>query len=261
MFNPYVFDVHNRSSVAGRTVLITGAAQGLGASMSAAFAGAGANVAMIDVDEEQLHVAHAVIAEHGAAIAVPADVRRPDSLAAAVSAVVGCFDGIDVVLNNAAAFGIGDLWSQPESEILDVLDVNVVGAVRLVREALPHLVASRSGRVINLGSIAAKNGLPRQAAAYIASKGGVIALTRAMARDLGEHDITVNSISPGGFATQGEVDRPDAAEYNAFILSQQCLPRRGHGSELAAAALFLASDAASFVTGQTMYVDGGWIHG
>ena len=124
--------------------------------------------------------------------------------------------------------------------------------------SLPAMRAAGSGRIINVSSITFFGATPFLVP-YVASKGALVGLTRALARELGEHGITVNAIAPGAFPTAAEAIHPDLEAYNAFILDQQAVKRRGEPADIANAALFLAAPQTSFITGQLLVVDGGWV--
>lgn len=252
---PLALGAERRFSIAGRVALVTGAAHGLGLGMASAFVSGGAKVALIDVDREALAAAERRLSEHGNVIAVHADVRDDVAVRSAVEATHTAFSRLDIVVNNAAIHEIQSLAEMDAAVSLDAMNVNTVGYLRVIAAARPHLVASRAGRVINIASITFYLGMPRLGA-YVASKGAVIGLTRVLARELGPSGVTVNAIAPGAFPTRVEETAP--AGWEESVLAAQSIKRRGHVGDVAAAAMFLASDAASFVTGQTISVDGGW---
>jgi NAD(P)-dependent dehydrogenase (short-subunit alcohol dehydrogenase family) len=261
MREPVAFSAGERFDVRERRVLITGAAHGLGLAMATAFAGAGAQVALLDVDEDGLEAAHAEHFDDGSATAIACDVSDEAQVAGALDTAVSALGGIDAVINSAAVYPVKPLATAPPDHLAEVFDVNVGGYARVVRAAHSALLESGRGRVVNLSSITFFLGFPDGLGAYVASKGAVIGLTRALARELGPAGITVNSIAPGAFPTRAETIIEDRTAYDQQILDAQCVKRRGEVSDIACAALFLASDAASFVTGQTLVVDGGWVFG
>lgn len=257
MDEPIAADVAARFDVSGQAVLVTGAAHGLGLAIASAFAGAGARVALADVDAEGLAAAQERLGGKGSAFVL--DVRDEDSVRTAVEEAATALGWIDVVINDAAIYPTSTFSDMSADDFTRVLDVNVVGCTRVVRAALPYLEESASARVVNMASITFFLGIPPGLSAYITSKGAVIGLTRALARELGPQNITVNAIAPGAFPTRAEEIIEDREAYNRQILESQCIKRRGDVADIAAAALFLASDAASFITGQTLLVDGGWV--
>lgn len=251
-----------RFEVADRSVVVSGGAQGLGLAVASAFAGGGARVAVLDIDQVALDQAGPALAEIGKAVAVRVDVRDDEAVRGAVDTVATAFGGVDVLVNAAAVFPRGATTATSARTFLDTLDINLVGPHRMVTAALPHLRASNHGRVINFGSVTFHLGEPDDLGAYIATKGGIVGLTRALARELGPLGITVNVIEPGSFATRGQNRRGlGQDEFARRQLARQCVKRLGAFQDIAAAALFLGSDAAEFITGQTLLVDGGWTFG
>lgn len=256
MVEPVAPDASMRFQVRDVRVLITGAAHGLGRATATAFAGAGARVAALDVESApmaELREGHAI--EH----VVQADVDDDTSVRRAVSEVIDRLSGLDVVVNAAARFPTGSLDDEFPDLLMDVLGTNVGGTARVIAAARDALSASDVARIVNFASITFMTGVPPGLAGYIASKGGIIGLTRALARELGPSGIGVNAIAPGAFPTRAEDIVADRAAYTEQILSSQCLKRRGTVADIACAALFLASPASSFITGQTLVVDGGWV--
>jgi NAD(P)-dependent dehydrogenase (short-subunit alcohol dehydrogenase family) len=136
--------------------------------------------------------------------------------------------------------------------------INVEAAVVCIQAVLPGMKAAGKGRIINVSSITFYGGWANLFP-YVVSKGGLVGLTRALSRELGPHGITVNAISPGAFPTAAEEIHPDPEGYTRFVLDHQALKRRGTPDDIANLAMFLASDASSFITGQTINIDGGWV--
>jgi NAD(P)-dependent dehydrogenase (short-subunit alcohol dehydrogenase family) len=259
---PTAFDAGGRFALDGRRALVTGAGHGLGLAIATGFAGAGASVGLIDLDADAVEAAATHIREVRSGVAVHAealDVRDDAGVGAGVARTIDALGGLDILVNGAAIYPVGSIETMASMVVRDVLDVNVAGYARMVQAALPALATSGRGRVLNLASITFYLGFPDGLGAYIASKGGVIGLTRALARELGARGVTVNAIAPGAFPTRAEEIIEDRAAYDVQILSSQAIKRRGDVGDIAAAVLFLASDAASFITGQTLVVDGGWV--
>lgn len=256
---PVAYEASARFDLTGRTVLITGAAHGLGLAVATAFVGAGAAVALLDFDEASLLARTAEMQLRGRASARVVDVRDDEAVQRAVDSVAAEFGGIDVVINDAAIFPTAPMTETKAGMLMAALDVNVAGQMRTVTAALPHLLASSYGRIINFSSVTYFLGEPAGLGAYIASKGAVIGLTRSLARELGTHGITANVIAPGAFPTRAEHGvHADQAAFDREVVEKQSIKRRGDVQDIATAVLFLASDAASFITGQTLLVDGGW---
>jgi NAD(P)-dependent dehydrogenase (short-subunit alcohol dehydrogenase family) len=250
---PTANGAHERFAMAGRRVVVTGAAHGLGLGVVTALSGAGASVVALDIDAGALDRYDADESVHP----IRVDTGDDASVAVAIAAAARHLGGIDAVVNCAAIYPTAPLVTA--THLMDVVNVNVAGYLRVVQAAHPWLAESRHGRVVNFASITFYLGFPDGLGAYIASKGAVVGLTRALARELGPAGIGVNAIAPGAFQTRAENIIEDRAAYDEVIISSQCLKRRGTVDDIACAVLFLTSDASSFITGQTLVVDGGWV--
>ena len=242
---------------AGRTVLVTGAAGGLGRSFALGFAQRGYRVAVADINAEgAAETAELVRAEGAEAWSGPVDVTSPTSTAELAAAVAEFGGGnIDVLVNNAAMYA--NVTRSPLEDIDPdewdrVMAVNLKGPWLMVRAASPFL--PEGARVINLSSATVYSG-SEQWLHYVASKGGVIALTRVMAKELGRRGITVNAIAPGFTLTEASYGLMENAEN--YGVDRGALRRSSQPEDVVGAALFLASDDASFISGQTLVVDGG----
>jgi NAD(P)-dependent dehydrogenase (short-subunit alcohol dehydrogenase family) len=251
--------------LADRVCLVTGGGSGIGRATCVRFAEEGARVAVADVDNdtalETVRLATVASGREDAALAVPLDVTDPGSCDAAVARIVDAWGRIDVVFNNAGIAGVGtveetslELWER-------VMAVNVRGVFLVARAVLPAMVAAHRGSIINMSSTIAEIGLARRAS-YAASKGAVLSLTRQMQADYAEHGIRVNALLPGTIHTPF-VDRYLAESYDDPVAGLEALRRRqltgdlGTPADVAAAALFLASDESRFVLGSGLFVDGG----
>lgn len=242
-----------------RVALVTGAGGGLGEGISLSLSAAGAAVACVDLTEEKAEARAAQVRDAGGkAVAVAADVSSKDSIAAMVDNVMGELGRLDILVNNAAIYPRREWTEITEEEWDQVLGINLRGYFHCARAAIPHLKASGNGRIVNLASITAFIGMTHLLA-YVSSKGGVIAFTRALGRELGPEGVTVNAIAPGAFPTDAEKIHPNPEEYNAWILEQQSLKRRGTPDDIGNLVVFLAGDGSSFITGQTICIDGGWV--
>ncbi|TDC68642.1 SDR family NAD(P)-dependent oxidoreductase [Streptomyces hainanensis] len=235
----------------GLVAAVTGGASGIGAAVVAALAERGARVAALDLTQ---------VPDAGDVLGVRADVGDDASVRQAIDTVTGHFGGLDILVNNAGIGAQGTVADNDDDEWLRVLNVNLLGMVRTSRAALPHLRRSRAGAIVNVGSIAATAGLP-QRALYSASKGGVVALTRAMAADHLREGIRVNCVNPGTADTPwvGRLleSAADPAAERAALEARQPHGRLVSPREIAHAVVYLASPSATSTSGVGIAVDGG----
>jgi 3-oxoacyl-[acyl-carrier protein] reductase len=249
-------------ALTGRVAIITGAGQGIGRVFANAFAIAGAIVVIAERNDERgPAVATEVVAAGGKAQAIKTDVADPPSVEAMAKIVEDTYGRIDILINNAAIFStltMRPFEQIPLTEWEDVLRVNVTGAFLCSRAVVPAMRRARWGRIINMASGAVSLGRPNYLH-YITSKGALEAMSRSMARELGADGVTVNAILPG--ATFTEIERKTVTpEQKQRIVAMQCVPRAEGARDLVGTALFLASEASSFLTGQAITVDGGATH-
>ena len=237
----------------GKVALVTGAASGIGGACARRFAAVGARVGGIDV---------AVPDSHGCDAFAAADVRDSAAVTAAVAAIVEQIGAVDVLVNAAGVSSFGTADTIDEVEWSRVLDINLKGTWLVARAVLPGMVARGSGSIVNLASVEGIEGGQSQTA-YNASKGGVVLLTRSMAVDYGPNNVRVNCLCPGMIQTPMTAPLQDGGlrPVLEWFEAQHLLGRCGQPEEVAAAALFLASDDASFVTGHALAVDGGYLAG
>ena len=242
----------------GRIAIVTGGGGGLGGGICASLAAAGVAVAVVDRDREAAkRVAGDVASQGGRSIALEADVSDRQSVEAMTERVVRELRGLDILVNNAAIYPRRAWTEIREADWDKVLDVNLKGYFLCARAAFPHMTARGHGRIINVSSITFFLGLSHLLD-YVSSKGGIIGFTRALAREVGPEGVTVNAISPGAFPTAAEAIHPNPEEYKRWVLDQQSIKRRGTPEDIGALVAFLAGDGASFITGQTIMIDGGW---
>ena len=237
----------------GKTALVTGASGGIGSAIAKALAGQGARVALSGTREEALNAVAAEIG--GACVILPCNLGDAVQVEALVPAAVEALGGkIDILVNNAGVTRDGLIMRMKDEDWADVIRINLEAAFRLIRAAAKPMMKARQGRIITITSVVGTTGNPGQAN-YAASKGGLTAMTKALAQELASRNITVNCVAPGFIISPMTDVLPDAQK---DALTQK-IPagRLGDGADIGAAVAYLASNEAAYVTGQTLHVNGG----
>jgi NAD(P)-dependent dehydrogenase (short-subunit alcohol dehydrogenase family) len=252
-------------SLANKFALITGAGSGIGAAIARTFAQAGAHVFIADRDETGgRKVAAEILADGGSAEFAALNVTDEVQCTTLAAALLARTGRLDILVNNAGIGHVGTMANTTGEDFDRMMAVNVRGVFNVTRAFFPSMLARQHGVIVNLASIGGIIGV-RDRLAYTASKHAVVGLTRAMALDHAREGIRVNAICPGRvetpFVAQRLVESADPAATRAEMTSTQPMGRMGTPEEIAAAALYLASDEAAFVTGATLCPDGGWSAG
>ena len=241
----------------GKVAVVTGAGRGLGRSAALALADAGADVALLARTSDQLDEVSAAIVDLGRrALPIPTDVSDEKSVEDAERAVLETFDRVDILVNNAGIAHVAPLLEASLADFRRVLDVNVTSMFLCARAFGAHMVAARSGRVINMASVAGLGG-ESGLTAYCASKGAVISFTRALAIEWARHGVTVNAIAPGYVTTDLNRAALTDETIGGKLVKSIPLRRFGEPAEIGPLVVYLASPDAGFVTGSVMVIDGG----
>jgi 2-dehydro-3-deoxy-L-rhamnonate dehydrogenase (NAD+) len=243
----------NRLDLDGRRAIVTGAAAGLGLAMAKRIAESGARVALWDRDEAALARAADEIGRSAETVVV--DVADPAAISTGVEESLKRLGGIDVLVNNAGISGPNTVtWEYPVEDWRRVLDINLTGVFLCCREVIPHMLANGYGRIVNVASVAGKEGNPK-APAYSASKAGVIALTKSLGKELASTGVLVNCVTPG--AARTAIFDQMSEEHVQFMLSKIPMGRFGKVEEIAALVAWLCTEECSFSTGAVFDLSGG----
>ena len=248
----------------GKVALVTGGAKGIGAHYSRALAAEGARVMIADI-EDGSGLAEEIAAAHGkdSAVAAVCDVSDETQVQALVAQTLARFRRIDILVNNAALYAKLSPRNFNEWDVATwdkVMAVNTRGPFLMVKHVAPHMMARRSGKIVNIASGAPYKGVPRMLP-YVSSKGAIIAFTRALSRELGDYGIAVNSLSPGYILSDTGLENTQHVEEERLpVLNSRAFKRDAHPQDLTGTLVFLASSDSDFITGQSIVVDGGSVN-
>lgn len=246
--------------LAGKVAFVTGASSGMGRATALALAIQGAHVAVCARRLDRLQSLVAEIKNRGKdALAIQMDVTKKEDIDRAIAETVNTFGHLDILVNNAGVLDYSPFLDMKEESWDKIIDTNLKGYFLVAQRAAKEMVKNKWGRIVNIASIASGGvgvGYP-MLSHYCASKGGIIAMTEAMAIELGAHGILVNAIGPGGIET--EMTAGMTKEQVAGMTARLSVKRLGKPEEIAAAVVYLVSEEASYTTGATLYVDGGWL--
>ena len=241
-----------------KVVIVTGAAAGIGAGVARLFAAEGAHVYLVDLDGPEVRkLAGELQSAGGSAFGFEADARDRDAMAAVVDQAMTRFSRIDVLINNAGVYPRQPFLEMTEEQWDTMQDINLKSVFHCTKLVMPHMVRQRSGAVVNISSVTVFTGLA-PLTHYITSKAAILGFTRALAREMGEHNVRVNCITPGAIETEGE-RKLLTKEQADTVIEVQSLKRRITPVDVARVCLFLSTELSDAMTGQTLNVDGGWI--
>lgn len=243
----------------GKSAIITGGSKGLGLAMAAGLASAGANLMLVNRNQEEgIQAAKELGTAYGTkVISFSADITRKEKTEAMCKEAMNAFGQIDILINSAGINIRGPIDEVTPEDFAKVMEVNVTGTWLCSRAVTPYMKKNGKGRIINMASTLGLVGLANRTP-YASSKGAVVQMTRALALELAPFNIMVNAICPGPFLTEMNISIAESDEAKKFIVGATALGRWGMLREIQGAAIFLASDAASYMVGSMLTVDGGW---
>ncbi|MEP6702868.1 MAG: SDR family NAD(P)-dependent oxidoreductase [Betaproteobacteria bacterium] len=245
----------NQIDLSGRTGIITGGARGIGYAIAERYIASGASVALWDADADALHKARESLRGGARAVTCVADVTSQSSLEAAFAATMQAFGKVDILVNNAGITGPNvKTWEYSAADFRKVIDIDLVGIFMGCKVVVPHLIANGYGRIINVASVAGKEGNPN-APAYSAAKAGVIGLTKSLGKELAKTGVLCNCITPA--AAKTEIFKQMTDEHIGFMLSKIPMGRFVEVGEIAALVAWLSSEECSFTTGGVFDITGG----
>jgi 3-oxoacyl-[acyl-carrier protein] reductase len=242
----------------GKVALITGSATGIGNAVARLFADHGASLLLIDRNQPPNEATAAELEKAGVrARAFGLDLRDRAGIDAAVAEALDSFGSIDILVNNAGIYPRKAFLETSEQEWDEMQAINLKSMFHTTQAVLPGMMARRAGKIVNISSVTFHLGTPNLVH-YVASKGGVIGLTRALAREVGDHDVHVNCVTPGAILVEAEKAVVTEEQIQVF-LAEQSLKRRLLPIDIARVCLFLSSELSDGMTGQVLNVDGGWV--
>lgn len=243
----------------GKTAVVTGARRGIGRAIALKLAAAGARTAVTDIDLEACEsVAKSIRDAGGEGIALHMDISSEQEVAAAVDEVQQRYGRLDILVNNAGIYLAGELNTMDSAAIDRTIAVNLRGAILCIKHAMPGMMQRNYGKIVTVSSIAGIVGYP-QSTVYSATKGGLVALTKELALNLGRYRINVNAVAPGVIETAMSGDVLNNASMKAAILEKVPYGRIGKPEDIANGVAFLASDDSDYITGEVLVIDGGWL--
>jgi gluconate 5-dehydrogenase len=249
--------IHRLFGLVGAVALVTGSSAGIGLALAKGLAGAGARVAVNGRTAKTVEATAAALRAEGAdAYAAPFDVTDAAQARKAVERIEAEFGPIEILVNNAGIQRRGPLEDYPEETWRELMSANLDSVFFVSQAVARRMIARKAGRIVNIGSVQSELARPN-IAPYTASKGGVKMLTKGMATDWGKHGLRINAIAPGYFRTELNKALVEDEKFSAWLTGRTPMGRWGDVDELVGAAVFLASDASSFVNGHILYVDGG----